>query len=156
LDYLGHYTYKVAIGNHRITKVSKEEVIFRYKIRNFKGGRYACKTKFCHLSAAEFIRRFLFHELPTGFTRIRHYGFLGNNAKTDRLRKIRESLGTPEEQSRPTGREKDTRQYLLELTGIDITSCPTCKAGKLRKIEEFDGVYKRNGYWGRLSPPIAI
>ncbi len=156
LDYLGQYTHKVAIGNHRITKVSKEEVTFLYKDRDFKKKRYSFQVRTCHLSAEKFVRRFLLHELPMGFTRIRHYGFMGNNAKGKRLTQIRKSIGVPGKKEESTPREKDTRRLMLALTGIDIASCPKCKVGKLIKIEEFDGVYRRNGYWGRSSPPVAV
>jgi len=156
LDYLGQYTHKVAIGNHRITKVSKKEVTFWYKDRDFKKNRYSFQVRTCHLSAEKFVRRFLLHELPMGFTRIRHYGFLGNNAKTKRLGQIREAIGAPAKEEKATSRKKDTRRLMLELTGIDIASCPQCKVGKLRKIEEFDGVYRRNWNWGRSSPSVVV
>jgi hypothetical protein len=145
LDYLGQYTHKVAIGNHRITGISKKEVTFTYKKRNFKGTRYSYEIRTCHLSPEKFVRRFLLHELPSGFTRIRHYGFLGNNAKGKRLNQIRKAIGFPEKKERSTLRKKDTRRLMLELTGIDISLCPKCKVGKLRKIDEFDGVYRKAG-----------
>lgn len=145
LDYLGQYTHKVAIGNHRIMKVGRDEVTFLYKDRDFKRKRYSYQLRTCHLSAEKFVRRFLLHELPSGFTRIRHYGFLGNNVKSKRLGQIRKALGVPENKEGSTPRKKDTRRLMLELTGIDIALCPKCKVGKLRKIEEFAGVYRKAG-----------
>jgi hypothetical protein len=73
LKYLSAYVFKVAISDNRIAKVENGRVFFRY--RKAKGNRLRTVC----LQAAEFIRRFLQHVLPTGFMKIRYYGFLSPN-----------------------------------------------------------------------------
>jgi len=130
LDYLGRYTHRVAISNNRIVKVSDQRALFTYKKRNFKGQRYSCETEICDLEGEAFIQRFLLHELPSGFMRIRHFGFMGNNCKKDKLRHIRVAIGASPSSIKPT-KKRSAAQLMLDLTGIDITLCGKCKKGKL-------------------------
>ena len=134
LDYLGRYTHRVAISNNRIQDIDGKVVKFRFK--NRKAGY---QSEICEIEGTEFIRRFLKHDLPGGFQRIRHFGFLGNARKTECLAKIREYLGEAPVKKRE---KKTTIQLMLELTGIDLTCCPKCKSGKLMKVDEFDGLYQ--------------
>jgi len=69
IEYLGRYTHKVAISNHRIKNVTNHEVTIAYK--DYKDGS---KTKQLTLKNEEFVRRFSLHILPKRFVRIRHYG----------------------------------------------------------------------------------
>jgi hypothetical protein len=73
IEYLGRYTHKIAISNHRITAIENGNVSFRYK--DYADGG---KQKEMTISATEFLRRFCMHILPKGFRKIRHYGFLSN------------------------------------------------------------------------------
>ena len=73
LDYLGRYTHRVDISNHRIKGITDKKVLFTYKERQYKGQHYTCQTRTCHLEGELFIQRFLMHELPSGFMRIRHF-----------------------------------------------------------------------------------
>ena len=73
LAYLARYTHRVAISNSRLIRLDNEGVTFRWKDYRIKG-RDRLKTM--TLDASEFTRRFLLHVLPSGFHRIRHYGFL--------------------------------------------------------------------------------
>jgi hypothetical protein len=73
LDYVGRYTHRVAISNHRLLGIDDSKVSFRWK-----DYRHGAQQKTMTLSADEFIRRFLLHVPPDGFQRIRYYGFLGN------------------------------------------------------------------------------
>ena len=82
VKYLGQYTHRIAISNHRIISCENGMVTFSWK-------DYAdnYKRKTMTLSCVEFIRRFLMHVVPKGFVRIRHYGFLANrNRKTKPVR----------------------------------------------------------------------
>ena len=88
LRYLGRYTHRAAISNHRIVAFDGEHVIFRYK-DYVHGGKQRVMT----LTAIEFLRRFFLHVLPKGFVRIRHFGFLANRWRTPRLAICREVLG---------------------------------------------------------------
>jgi hypothetical protein len=80
LKYLARYTHRVAISNHRLVKLEAGRVTFRYK-------DYADeqKQKLMTLDACEFLRRFVTHVLPRGFTKIRHYGLLANRFRAERL-----------------------------------------------------------------------
>lgn len=74
LKYLAPYVFKVAITDSRIMKVENRQVIFRYKKQ--KSSRWRTMT----LEVMEFIRRYLQHVLPTGFMKIRYYGFMGSGS----------------------------------------------------------------------------
>src|SRR5690606_1151887 len=90
IEYLGRYTHKVAISNHRITAVDASKVRFAYK-----DYRQGAKTGELQLSHGEFIRRFALHILPRGFVRIRHYGILSSTGKLKSIPAIREQLPSP-------------------------------------------------------------
>ena len=88
LDYLGRYTHRVAIANHRLLDVDDGKVSFA-----FRDSADGDRRKVCTLGAEEFTRRFLLHVLPKGFVRIRHFGFLAGRAKGRDLPRCREALG---------------------------------------------------------------
>ena len=121
LAYLGRYTHKTAIGNHRLVEFDREHVRFRW--RDYADGN---KAKVMRLDTDEFIRRFLLHVLPRGFTRLRHYGLLANRSRTRKLALCRALLGQPDlEPLEP----ETTQEMMLRLTGIDITVCRQCRKG---------------------------
>lgn len=129
LDYLGRYTHRVAIANHRIVKAEDGLVTFRYRDR-----ADGDKCKQLTLGANEFIRRFLLHVLPDSFVRIRHYGFLANRCKKQFLPRCRELLGfCPDPPEVPS---ETTQEKMLRLTGMDVTQCPCCKVGRMRRVAE--------------------
>lgn len=88
VEYLGRYTHKIAISNHRLLQVDEDAVLFRYKDYRQNG-----QQKVMRLSAQEFIRRFALHILPHRFVRIRHYGILASRYKQIHLDKIRQQFG---------------------------------------------------------------
>jgi hypothetical protein len=90
LAYLGRYTHRVAISNARLIAVTDRDVAFRWKDYRHPG-----KAKVMTLGADEFIRRFLLHTLPDGFHRIRHYGFLANGHRAEKLALCRKLLDAP-------------------------------------------------------------
>ena len=87
LAYLGRYTHSVAIANSRLISLCDGKVSF-----SWKHYRQNSKVKVMTLNAEEFIRRFLLHSLPDGFHRIRHYGFLANGGRSDKLALCRQLL----------------------------------------------------------------
>ena len=87
LRYLGRYTHRVAISNHRLLAFDQERVTFRWK-DYAHGGKQGQMT----LAATEFLRRFFLHVLPKGFVRIRHFGFLANRFRASRLALARQLL----------------------------------------------------------------
>lgn len=120
IEYLGRYTHKIAISNHRIQKVDQQEVTFSYKDYRQKG-----ITKSMTLSLDEFTRRFAQHILPKGFVRIRHFGFLSSTWKRGKLKNLQQEMGVNLENLAPVG------NYLKR--------CPYCKTGKLITLFAFDG-----------------
>jgi hypothetical protein len=119
LDYLGRYTHRVAISNHRILCCERGEVRYRYRDR-----RDGDRLKMDVLPAEEFIRRFLRHVLPDRFLRIRHYGLLANRGKQKHLAQCRELLGAqaPKADEGP----QTAAEWMRVLVGVDITCCPGC------------------------------
>ena len=87
LRYLGRYTHRVAISNHRLIDFDGDRVTFRWKDYTQEGQRRTMT-----LTAMEFLRRFVQHVLPRGFVRIRQWGFLANRCRSARLRLARRLL----------------------------------------------------------------
>ncbi len=113
LAYLGRYTHRVAIGNHRLIRVEASlaapengRVYFKWKDSKSDG-----KLKETSLAVDEFIRRFLLHILPDGFMKIRHFGFLSNRHKRDKLAKCRELLGELPESTEAGSADDDSEVY---------------------------------------------
>jgi len=134
LEYLSRYAHQVAISNYRIVGINrwKGKVTFKYK-DNRDGG----KEKKMTLGGVEFIRRFVWHILPKGFHRIRHYG-LHHGSCRKKLSKVRGLLGLDE--AVPEAEKLTLREWLEELTGEDILNkCPRCGAemGSRGEYEEF-------------------
>ena len=90
LKYLARYTHRVAISNRRLIALREGKVAFRWK-DYAHGGRSRTMT----LAAVEFIRRFLLHVLPTGFMKIRHYGFMANRFRAAKWELCRRLLHVP-------------------------------------------------------------
>jgi hypothetical protein len=133
LQYLGRYTHRVAISNHRILSIHDGKVSFKW--RDYKNG---AKEKIMTLAADEFIRRFLLHILPRGFTKIRHYGFLAPAVKGKKLAMCKKLT-----RAKCTAETKISAVDLMKkLTGMDITLCPCCGIGRF-------------SITSGLSPPIA-
>jgi len=114
LAYLGRYTHRVAIANSRLVSITDREVAFRWRDYRHHG-----KAKVMTLAAGEFIRRFLLHTLPDGFHRIRHYGFLANAHRAEKLALCRKLLAAPapEPAAQPGAAAPPTRRHDL---------CPCC------------------------------
>jgi hypothetical protein len=121
VEYLGRYTHKVAISNHRFTKVDGQRVSFRFKDYR-KGSDQGVLT----LSHQEFIRRFAMHILPRSFVRIRHYGILSSTAKIKSLPAIKEQIPHEVKAAPP-----DPRHVEPYRQGI----CPHCKTATMVTIE---------------------
>lgn len=143
LKYLGRYTHRIAFSNSRITELTEETVSFKWK-------DYADndRVKVMSLSHGEFIRRFLLHVLPTGFVRIRYFGFLGQAVKKERLQLCRELLGVLPLPG--TIKKEDTTDTNVETRIEEIPDkkvrwqCPICKTGHLILYREILRSHQRN------------
>jgi len=129
LDYVGRYTHRVAISNHRLLDIENGQVRFQWK-----DYRDNSQQKTMTLDADEFIRRFLLHTLPDGFQRIRYYGLLGNRYRQQNLARCRQLLGMAAPESTIP---KDYRDRYEELTGCSLRRCPVCQHGCMISIEIF-------------------
>ena len=129
LAYLGRYTHRVAISNNRLLHMQQGTVSFRWK-----DYRDHDSYKIMTLEAPEFIRRFLLHVLPRGFQRIRHYGFLANRVRQDKLAQCRKLLGVPAPSSPSPQERPDYRDVYERLTGTSLRACPACREGHMVQI----------------------
>ena len=128
MAYLGRYTHRVALSNHRLVSANDDRVTFRWK--DYRQGN---KQKTMTLEANEFIRRFLLHVLPHGFQRIRHFGFYGNRYRKEKLALCRRLLKQPalkEDVVIPV----DYRDLFEQLTGHSLRKCPHCDGGNMKIV----------------------
>ncbi|MFC0657480.1 transposase [Mongoliitalea lutea] len=127
VEYLGRYTHRVAISNHRIKSTDNGKVSFSYK--DYAHGAI---TKIMTLHASEFLRRFCLHILPPMFVKIRHYGFLSRRNKEE-LRAFQQEQGI-----NSTGVQKEKHgDPLYFQEECNITICPCCHKGTLITILYF-------------------
>ena len=117
LRYLGRYTHRVAISNHRLLAFDQERVTFRWK-DYAHGGKHGMMT----LAATEFLRRFFLHVLPRGFVRIRHFGFLANRFRASRLALSRHLL------SSSSSTLVEAAPCKASAEGSSVWHCPRCGA----------------------------
>ena len=128
LKYLARYTHRVAISNQRIVSLEDGRVCFRYK--DYARGN---RQKMMTLQAKEFIRRFLLHVLPSGFMRIRYYGFLANRHRQEKLAEARRLLGQQTENSTHSDEDEPSELH-PDRSDDDSELCPECKTGRLRLV----------------------
>jgi len=127
LEYLGRYTHRVAISNHRILDIAEGRVTFQYKNYRAHGQSQSGKMT---VSAHEFLRRFLLHTLPDRFQRIRHCGFLANRHRRRNLDLCRRLL-TPAAGLLPPA---EHGAEILQALTVAFTRCPVCKKGEMVRI----------------------
>ena len=127
LQYLGRYTHRIAISNHRILNLQDGIVLFRW--RDYRDSN---RSKIMKLSAQEFLRRFLLHVLPNGFMRIRHYGLLANRNRKQKLECCRTLLSAPPPD--PAKPKESSAAMMQRLTGKDLSACPFCGRGRMRVV----------------------
>ena len=132
LEYLGRYTHRVAIANHRLVDFAAGEVAFRWK-----DYRHQSRHKVMRLAAPEFVRRFLLHVLPPGFQRIRHYGLLANRHRAAKLTRCRQLLAAPAPVVTLAAAPLDYRDRYQQLTGKSLRDCPQCGQGHMVCIDTF-------------------
>ncbi len=125
VEYLGRYSHKIAISNHRILSINKQKKQVTFSAKDYrKNGEKTTIT----LTTKDFIKRFQLHILPKGFTRIRHYGILSSSWKKEKLPKLQaEILGQPY-----VPLTKKTKPQ------TQLNRCPRCKKGELITLQTFD------------------
>ena len=138
LHYLGAYTHRVAISNHRLVALADGRVTFRWRDSAQKN-----KQRLAQLPVNEFLRRFLLHVLPRGFVRIRYFGFLAHRRRASLLPRCLELLaaqGRVDGDSGATGNDRAT----------PLWKCPLC-GGPMILIERLSAVEAR-----LRSPPSGV
>ena len=131
LAYLARYTHRVAISNSRLLALDEKGVTFKWKDYRIKG-RDRLKTM--TLDAAEFIRRFLLHVLPSGFHRIRHYGLFAGNSRARNIERARQLLAASD-----AAPERPRAEADCEAEDVPpARRCPCC-GGRMIIIETFEG-----------------
>lgn len=119
IQYLGKYTHRIAVSNHRIIHMDEKSVTFAVKDYNNAG-----QWKELTVSGEEFIRRFLMHVPPKRFVRIRHYGMLSNKNKLKKLTLCRNLLGCKKYISRL--KSLDAAAMIKLIYQVDVCKCNAC------------------------------
>jgi hypothetical protein len=137
LQYLGRYTHRVAISNHRLVSLVDGQVTFRWR-----DSAHHNEQKVMTVSLDEFLRRFLLHLLPKGFVRIRHFGFLANRRRSTLLPLCMAALSTVPSQIEPkTSSTQESHPLWL---------CPKC-GGPMAVIERLNTAQLQ-----LRSPPLLV
>ena len=127
IEYLGRYTHKIAISNNRILSVTESEVTF-----SARGKMPSDPKRRITLKNVEFIRRYLMHVLPSGFQKIRYYGFLNNRMKIQNLKIIFKIQGAQCFHQRYAG--MTIAQLLKAVWDFDICHCPACGQSSMKQL----------------------
>jgi hypothetical protein len=133
VNYLGNYTHRVAISNHRLTGHRDGKVSFWYKDYKSAGIR-----KQMTLGSAEFVRRFMQHVLPKGFCKIRYFGFMALCNMKEKLAMCFDLVEGPS--YLPVLQGLSGPDLLRETTGRDPRQCPKCGAGRMGMAIGFSNV----------------
>jgi hypothetical protein len=130
VEYLGRYTHKIALSNHRLLDLNDHGVTFRWL--DYRDNRQKIMT----LDGIEFIRRFCQHIMPSGFVRIRYYGILSSKRKED-FRQLQIRMGIPPLPKNKKRTRKPWKDLCRTLLNFDPDQCPHCKIGKMEQLERF-------------------
>jgi len=125
VDYLSRYSHRIAISDERIVKADAFNVSFRVKDYANEGTRRTLT-----LETKEFIRRYLLHVLPKGLMRVRHFGFLANRCRRQRLYDIRSALSVKDSTVSESDDAKSTNPE-ARTQPVPERLCPACKKGYL-------------------------
>jgi hypothetical protein len=144
LDYLSRYTHRVAISNGRLRALDPKARTVAFAYKDYADGH---RRKTMLLPASEFLRRFRLHLLPRGFTKIRHYGLLGNNRRKQRVALARVAL-----QQSPLRFEPKTLRLAAAPSPSPLL-CPHCQGTQVRCVARIDGSGKWTFFAGATPYP---
>jgi hypothetical protein len=134
LHYLGRYTHKVAITAYRIKEIDEDKNTITFDYKDYHARGTQDEQKQMTLTIDEFIRRYEQHILPKRYTKIRHYGYLKNYKRTERLQQLFVLLKLPPP---PPKVIIPVRQRMLEKQGKDIMLCPICGIAQLELVATY-------------------
>ena len=126
VKYLGRYTHRIAISNARLKKYEDNKVTFSYKDYSDHN-----QIKEMTLDDTEFFRRYMMYVLPPNFMKIRHYGFLGNRNKEERIKAVRTATNT----KNPGPFLIDYEQIISDILKRDVSICIKCGQKRHHKLE---------------------
>lgn len=132
IEYLGRYTHKIAVSNSRILSIDEKQVAF-----SARGLEPGAPRRTVTLSNMEFIRRYLMHVLPSGFQKIRYYGFLNNRCKAENLKLIFTLQGHQRFKARYTN--LTIAELLKNVWNVNISICPACGCACMHNIGRIHG-----------------
>jgi hypothetical protein len=142
LTYLARYTHRVAIANHRLVALEDGQVTVRSKDYQ-RGHRLRTLT----LDAVEFLRRLLLHVPPRGFHRLRHFGFLANRVRQQKLAQCRSLLG---QATRPPAQKEAVDLKTPAVSAAEPGSvCPVCQHGRMQLVQT---LYQQQAAWNLSMP----
>ena len=127
IEYLGRYTHKISISNSRILSVDNQQVSF-----SARGKKPGEPPRTITLENTEFIRRYLMHVLPSGFQKIRYYGFLNNRGKGKNLKLIFTLQG--HQRFRARYAHLSIAELIKAVWKVDIRICPECGCCRMKSI----------------------
>ena len=127
IEYLGRYIHKIAISNSRILSVTEDTVTF-----SARGKKPGEPKRQITLGNTEFIRRYLMHVLPSGFQKIRYYGFLNNRMKYKNLKVIFKLQNGQRFKQRYAG--MSLAELLKAGWNFDICVCPECGHTAMKQL----------------------
>jgi len=148
LKYLARYTHRVAISNHRLMALENGQVTFRYK--DYQHGH---RLRTLTLDAVEFLRRLMLHVPPHGFHRMRHFGFLANRVRQQKLAQCRTLLGQATPLHAPGKAMAPDLKPPEGTTGEPGAVCPVCHDGRMQLITT---VYRQPAVWGLSVPAPGL
>jgi hypothetical protein len=146
LQYLARYTHRVAISNHRLVALEDGQVIFRYK--DYQRGH---RLRTMALEAVEFLRRLMLHVPPHGFHRMRHFGFLANRVRQEKLAQCRVLLGHA---TRLHPRAEPVAREMPAMPASEPGApCPVCQHGRMQLVKT---LYRQQAAWDLSVPAPGL
>jgi len=140
IKYIGAYTHRVAISDHRLLAINDEEIKFSYKDYRDKDEQGEVKRKEMSLSWHVFIQRWLWHVVPKGFRRIRYGGFLAGNTRRKKIALARQLLGVLQQQ---VISQQPTTSWGNDFDPALEAKCPLCQSGTMVLIESIPRPWER-------------
>ena len=136
----------MAISNHRLVSLEDGQVIFRYK--DYQRGH---RLRTMALDAMEFLRRLMLHVPPHGFHSMRHFGFLANRGRQDKLAQCRVLLGHA---TRLHTREEPVAREMPEMPASEPgAQCPVCQHGRMQLVKT---LYRQQAAWDLSVPAPGL
>jgi hypothetical protein len=148
LAYLGRYTHRVAISNHRLVSLKHGKVTF-----SWRDNRHGQLRSTMTLNAEEFMRRFLLHVLPRGFQRIRQFGLLANRRR-DELARCRQLLGTSDQTVESLS--QDYKSLYQTVTGTSLQQCPACRTGTMKFFSPLAALTNNSAAHDQLTAAVVF